>query len=50
MKMGDIEGPASGQITKGEASVLTDTYTAKMSMEEVNLRDMLLEPKKSWRA
>ena len=46
MEMGDIEGPVSGQITPGEASLLSDTYTAEMSMEEVNLRDMLLEPKK----
>ena len=46
MEMGDIEGPASGQIIPGEASVLSDAYTAKMSMEEVNLRNVLLELKK----
>ena len=46
METGDIEGPASGQITPGEASVISDTYTADMSMEEINLRNMLLEPKK----
>ena len=46
MEKGDIEGPASGQITPGEPSVLSDTDTAEMSMEEVNLRDLLLEPKK----
>ena len=45
MEMGDIEGPASGQITPSEASVISDTYTADMSMEEINLRNMLLEPK-----
>ena len=46
MEMIDIEGPASDQITPGEASVLSDMYTAEMSLEEVNLRDVLLEPKK----
>ena len=46
METGDIEGPASGQITPGEASVISDTYTANMSMEEINLRNVLLEPKK----
>ena len=46
MEAGDIEGPASGQITPGEASVISDTYTADMSMEEINLRNVLLEPKK----
>ena len=46
METGDIEGPASGQITPGEVSIITDTYTADMSMEEINLRNMLLEPKK----
>ena len=46
METGDIEGPASGQITPGESSVISDTYTADMSMEEINLRNVLLEPKK----
>ena len=46
METGDIEGPASGQITPGEASVISDTYTANMSMEEINLRNVFLEPKK----
>ena len=46
METGDIEGPASGQITPGEASVISDKYTADMSMEEINLRNVLLEPKK----
>ena len=46
METGDIEGPASGQITPGEASVISDTYTADMTMEEINLRNVLLEPKK----
>ena len=46
METGDIEGPASGQITPGEASVISDMYTADMSMEEINLRNVLLEPKK----
>ena len=46
METGDIEGPASGQITPGEASVISDTYTADMSMEEINLRNALLELKK----
>ena len=46
METGDIEGPASGQITPGEASVISDMYTADMSMEEINLRNLLLEPKK----
>ena len=46
METTDIEGPASGQITLGKASVLSDTYTAEMSLEEDNLRDVLLEPKK----
>ena len=46
METGDIEGPASGQITPGETSVISDTYTVNMSMEEINLRNMLLEPKK----
>ena len=44
--MGHIEGSASGQITPGEASVLSDAYAAEMSTEEVNLRDVLLELKK----
>ena len=46
METGDIEGPASGQITPGEASVISDMYTDDMSMEEINLRNVLLEPKK----
>ena len=46
METGDTEGPASGQITPGEASVISDTYTADMSMEEINLRNVLLELKK----
>ena len=46
METGDIEGPASGQITPGEASVISDMYTADMSMEEINLRNVLLELKK----
>ena len=46
METGDIEEPASGQITPGEPSVISDTYTANMSMEEINLRNVLLEPKK----
>ena len=46
METGDIEGPASGQITPGEASVISNMYTDDMSMEEINLRNMLLEPKK----
>ena len=46
METGDIEGPASGQITPGETSVISDTYTVNMSMEEINLRNVLLEPKK----
>ena len=46
METGDIEGPASGQVTPGDASVLSDACTAEMSMEEVNLRDVMLELKK----
>ena len=46
METGDIKGPASGQITPGEASVISDTYTTDMSMEEINLRNVLREPKK----
>ena len=46
METEDIEGPASGQITPGEVSVITDVYTVDMSMEEINLRNVLLEPKK----
>ena len=46
METGDIEGPASGQITLDEASMISDRYTADMSMEEINLRNVLLEPKK----
>ena len=46
METGDIEGPASGQIIPGEASVISDMYTADISMEEINLRSMLLEPTK----
>ena len=46
METGDIEVPASVQMTPGEASVISDTYTADMSMEEINLRNVLLEPKK----
>ena len=32
METGDIEGPASGQIIPGEASVISDTYIADLSM------------------
>ena len=46
METGDIKGPALGQITPGDASVISDMYTADMSMEEINLRNVLLEPKK----
>ena len=46
METEDIEGPASGQITPGEVSVITDVYTVDMSIEEINLRNVLLEPKK----
>ena len=46
METEDIEGPASGQITPGEVSIITDVYTVDMSMEEINLRNVLLEPKK----
>ena len=46
METGNIEGPASGQITPGEASVISDMHTADMIMEEINLRNVLLEPKK----
>ena len=46
METEDIEGPASGQITPGETSVISDMYTADMSMEEINLRNVLLELKK----
>ena len=46
METADIEGPASGQITPGETSVISDTYTVDMSMEEINLRNVLLELKK----
>ena len=49
METGDIEGPASGQITSGEVSIITDTYTADMSMEEINLRNVLLDQRSgSW--
>ena len=47
METGDIEGPTSGQITPGEASVISDMCTVDMSMEEINLRNVLLEPKNS---
>ena len=46
METEDIEGPASGQITPGEVSVITDVYKVDMNMEEINLRNVLLEPKK----
>ena len=46
METEDIEGPASGQITPGEVSVITDVYMVNMSMEEINLRNVLLELKK----
>ena len=46
METGDTEGPASGQITPGETSVISDTYTVNMSMVEINLRNVLLELKK----
>ena len=46
METEDIEGTASGQITPGEVSVITDAYTVNMSMEEINLRNVLLESKK----
>ena len=46
METGDIKGTASGQITASEVSVITDAYTADMSIEEINLRSILIEPKK----
>ena len=46
IETGDIEGTASGQITPGEAPVISDTYTANMSMEEINLRNVLHELKR----
>ena len=46
METKDIEGPALEQITQGEVSVITDAYTVDMSIEEINLRNVLLELKK----
>ena len=59
METEDIEGPASGQITPGEVSLITDAYTVDMSMEEIRARvtervrqfqttKALLEQQKQW--
>ena len=41
----ELEGPISGQITPAEKSTFSDKYTVEMSLEEVQLRNKLIEPK-----
>ena len=41
----ELEGPSSGQITPAEKSILSNRYTAEMSLEEVQLRNKLIKPK-----
>ena len=45
MDMEELEGPSSGQVTPAEKSILSNRYTAEMSLEEVQLRNKLIEPK-----
>ena len=45
MDMEELEGPSSRQVTPAEKSILSDRYTAEMSLEEVQLWNKLIEPK-----
>ena len=45
MDMEELEGPSSGLVTPAEKSILSDRYKAEMSLEEVQLRNQLIEPK-----
>ena len=41
----ELEGPSSRQITPAEKSILSNRYTAEMSLEEVQLQNKLIKPK-----
>ena len=45
MDMEELKGPSSGQITPAEKSIFSDKYTVEMSLEEVQLKNKLIEPK-----
>ena len=45
MDMEELEGPSSGQVTPAEKSIFSNRYTVKMSLEEVQLQNKLIEPK-----
>ena len=45
MDMEELEGPSSRQVTPAEKSILSNRYTAEMSLEEVQLPNKLIEPK-----
>ena len=45
MYMEELEGPSSRQVTPAEKSILSDRYTAEMSLEEVQLQNKLIESK-----
>ena len=41
----ELEGPSSRQVTQAEKSIFSDRYTVEMSLEEVQLRNKLIELK-----
>ena len=41
----ELEGPSSRQITLAKKSIFSNKYTVAMSLEEVRLRNKLIEPK-----
>ena len=45
MDMEELEGPSSRQITPAEKSIFSNRYTVEMSLEEVRLRNKLIELK-----
>ena len=45
MDMEELGGPSSGQITPAEKSIFSNKYTVEMSLEEVRLRNKLIELK-----
>ena len=45
MDMEELEGPSSRQVTPAEKSIFSNRHTVEMSLEEVQLRNKLIEPK-----
>ena len=41
----ELEGLSPGQVTPVKKSIFTDRYTVEMGLEEVRLRNKLIEPK-----